>query len=104
MTDLQAELESLRSENARLRKLLRLTDAEAAPASVARILEKLLIHGRNEPFGRYDLIEHAPGILAIAYESGDEDAVAAANRVMDLLRRAGHVGIGAEVSARRQRE
>lgn len=49
MTDLQAELESLRSENARLRKLLRLTHAEAAPASVARILEKLLIHGRNEP-------------------------------------------------------
>ena len=32
MTDLQAELESLRTENARLRKLLKLTDAEAAPA------------------------------------------------------------------------
>ena len=32
MNDLQAELESLRSENARLRKLLKLTDAEAAPA------------------------------------------------------------------------
>lgn len=32
MNDLQAELESLRQENARLRKLLKLTDAEAAPA------------------------------------------------------------------------
>ena len=32
MTDLQAELESLRTENARLRRLLKLTDAEAAPA------------------------------------------------------------------------
>ena len=32
MSDLQAELESLRTENARLRKLLKLTDAEAAPA------------------------------------------------------------------------
>ena len=32
MSDLQSELESLRRENARLRKLLKLTDAEAAPA------------------------------------------------------------------------
>ena len=32
MSDLQAELESLRTENARLRKLLKLTDDEAAPA------------------------------------------------------------------------
>lgn len=32
MSDLRAELESLRRENARLRKLLRLTDAEVAPA------------------------------------------------------------------------
>jgi hypothetical protein len=31
VTDLQAELESLRSENARLRKLLKLTDTETAP-------------------------------------------------------------------------
>jgi len=30
VSDLQAELESLRTENARLRKLLKLTDAEAA--------------------------------------------------------------------------
>ncbi|WP_257955535.1 TOTE conflict system archaeo-eukaryotic primase domain-containing protein [Nocardioides sp. B-3] len=32
MSDLQAELESLQVENARLRKLLKLTDTEAAPA------------------------------------------------------------------------
>lgn len=32
MSDLHAELERLRAENARLRKLLKLTDAEAAPA------------------------------------------------------------------------
>jgi cell shape-determining protein MreC len=33
VSDLQAELESLKRENARLRKLLKLTDAEAGPAS-----------------------------------------------------------------------
>jgi hypothetical protein len=32
MPDVSEELESLRRENTRLRKLLRLTDAEAAPA------------------------------------------------------------------------
>ena len=32
MSNLQAELESLRRENARLRKLLKLTDAEASPS------------------------------------------------------------------------
>jgi hypothetical protein len=32
VSDLQAELESLRTENARLRRLIKLTDAEAAPA------------------------------------------------------------------------
>src|SRR3954454_21620943 len=32
VSDLQAELESLRQENARLRRLLKLTDTEAAPA------------------------------------------------------------------------
>lgn len=32
MPDMSEELEGLRRENARLRKLLRLTDAEAAPA------------------------------------------------------------------------
>lgn len=36
MTDLQAELKSLRRENARLRKLLKLTDSEAAPAHGAQ--------------------------------------------------------------------
>lgn len=79
-------------------------NASLAPARVVRILEQLLAHGRNEPFGRYDLIEHAPGILAIAYESEDGDAVEAADRVLDLLGREGHVDIGDEVTARRQRE
>ncbi len=32
MPDINGELETLRRENARLRKLLKLTDAEAAPA------------------------------------------------------------------------
>jgi hypothetical protein len=36
MTDLRAELEDLRRENARLRKLLKLTDSEAAPARGAQ--------------------------------------------------------------------
>lgn len=41
-------------------------NASRGPTSVVTILEALLIRGREEPFGTYDLIEHAPGILVSA--------------------------------------
>lgn len=76
--------------------------ASAIPAAVPRILEQLLIRGREEPFGRYDLIEHAPGILTAAYESRDPEAIAVADRVLDLLGRSGHLQVGEQVAARRR--
>lgn len=75
-----------------------------APGPVAAILEQLLIRGREEPFGRYDLIEYAPGILAAAFDSRDQDAIATAERVMDLLGRSGHLKIAEQVAARRRRD
>lgn len=77
--------------------------APIAPGRVVGILEQLLIQGREDPFGRYDLIEHTPAILAAAYDSGDPDEVTVADRVMDLLGRSGHVQIGELVAARRRR-
>ncbi|WP_193608259.1 hypothetical protein [Nocardioides lijunqiniae] len=73
------------------------------PVAVARILEQLLIRGREEPFGRYDLIEHAPGILTAAYESAQPEAVTVADRVLDLLGRSGHLQVGELIAARRRR-
>ena len=46
MNDLQAELESLRQENSRLRRLLKLTDAEAAPT---RGTQTELTHHARDP-------------------------------------------------------
>jgi hypothetical protein len=77
--------------------------APLAPIRVPGILGKLLIQGREDPFGRHDLIEHAPGILAAALESGDSDAITTADRIMDLLGRLGHLEIAEQVGARRRR-
>jgi hypothetical protein len=76
--------------------------AVRAPAAVAAILEQLL-SGRGEPFARYDLVEHAPGIIAAALDSGDPQAVAAGERTMDSLGRTGHLRIAELVELRRGR-
>lgn len=51
--------------------------ATHAPAQIVSILE-LLLSTRDDPFGRYDLVRHAPGILAAAFNSGDPAAAATA--------------------------
>ncbi|WP_109509060.1 hypothetical protein [Nocardioides speluncae] len=66
--------------------------ASFSPAQVIFILERLLA-GRDEPMTRYDLVEHAPVIIAAALDSGDSQAVEAAERVMDFLGRGGHLQI-----------
>lgn len=75
--------------------------APASPLDVVRILERLLA-GRDEPMGRYDLVEHAPGILAAALDSGDPDATESARRVMDFLGRGGQLRIKELVDQRRK--
>lgn len=74
--------------------------ASASPLDVVRILERLLV-GRDAPMARYDLVEHAPGILAAAMDCGDSDAVETARRVMDLLGRGGQLRMKALVDQRR---
>lgn len=74
MTDLQAELESLRTENARLRRLLKLTDGEAAPS--ARLRE-----ARHGPTNRF----HARGCAATPSTYCERSAsVAAKSRLQNL--------------------
>lgn len=74
--------------------------ASLAPRQVAEILERLL-EGREEPFGRYDLVRHAPGILVAALDSEDPEAMAVAERVMDFLGRGGQFQIKEIVEERR---
>ncbi len=76
--------------------------APEAPLATIRILERLLA-GREEAFSRYDLVEHATGIIAAALDSGDAEAVTTANRVMDTLGRSGHLRIAELVEQRRDR-
>lgn len=62
------------------------------PALTIRVLDRLLSQ-RDEPFGRYDLVEHAPAIIAAALDSGDAAAVETSERVMNDLGRGGHLKI-----------
>lgn len=69
--------------------------AEAAsrfPSATVRVLGRLLSQ-RDEPFGRYDLVEHAPAIIAAALQSGDDETVEIGKRVMNDLGRSGHLRI-----------
>lgn len=66
--------------------------ASISPTQVIAILERLLA-GREEPMTRYDLVEHAPVIVAAALDSGVSQAVEAAERVMDFLGRGGQLQI-----------
>ncbi|GAA1629703.1 hypothetical protein GCM10009744_17140 [Kribbella alba] len=76
--------------------------APISPTQVIHILERLL-EGREEPMSRYDLVEHAPGIIAAALDSGDVHAVESAERVMDFLGRGGHLRIKELVQQQRVR-
>lgn len=74
--------------------------ASEYPGRVVAVLESLLV-GSDESLARHDLVQHAPGIIAAALDSGDSDALAAAERVMDSLGRLGHIQIPELVRARR---
>jgi hypothetical protein len=76
--------------------------AQASPTQVIFILERLLA-GRDEPMSRYDLVEHAPAIIAAALDSGVPQDVEAADRVMNFLGRGGHLRIKELVDQQRNR-
>ncbi|MGW4152599.1 hypothetical protein ACWEDF_05530 [Micromonospora chersina] len=73
-----------------------------APGPVALIFERLLLR-RAEPFGRFDLVEQAPAVIAAALESGDPSTVATGERMMDALGRSGHLRIEELVQQHRPR-
>lgn len=77
--------------------------APSAPEQVAAILERLLSKRGEKPFTRYDLVEHAPAVIAEALDSADPDLRATGQRIMDLLGRGGHLRIAELVEQRRLR-
>jgi hypothetical protein len=60
------------------------------PRQVLTIFARLLAN-KTEPFERFNLVEHAPGILASAIYSGDHTLQMTARDLMDRLGREGHV-------------
>lgn len=76
--------------------------ANQEPGRVTAILERLL-STREKPLARYDLVKHAPGIIAAALDSGDSDATLTARKVMDLLGKSGQIRIAELVEQRRRR-
>lgn len=77
--------------------------APSAPGPVAEILERLLTKRGEQPFARYDLVEHAPAVVAEALDSADSEVRATGERIMDLLGRGGHLRIAELVEQRRSR-
>jgi hypothetical protein len=76
--------------------------APEAPDIAARVLERLL-SGRENPFERYDLVNHAPGVIVAALDSGDPATEAIAERLMDALGREGHLHLKDTVAQYRER-
>ena len=77
--------------------------APEAPGAVADILEILLAKRGDQPLGQYDLVEHAPAIIAAALDSGDRGTAETGQRSMDALGRSGHIRIDELVEQRRSR-
>jgi hypothetical protein len=75
--------------------------AKQEPGRTTAILERLL-SVRDKPLARYDLVQHAPGIIAAALDSSDPDTIVTARKVMDLLGRSGHIRIAELVEQRRR--
>lgn len=75
--------------------------AKQEPGHTTSILERLL-SVRDNPLARYDLVQHAPGIIAPALDSSDPDTIVTAREVMDLLGRGGHIRIAELVEQRRR--
>ena len=70
--------------------------AEAEPALTIKAFDGLLPTG-GDGWKQYDLLQHAPRILASALRSGDPPARAKAREILDRLGRGGHMTILADV-------
>ncbi|WP_300464423.1 hypothetical protein, partial [uncultured Nocardioides sp.] len=76
--------------------------AETAPGSALRVLSALLSQ-RTEPFQRFGLVDHAPGVLAAALDGGDAEVIENARALLDQLGRQGELRLGDLVEERRKR-
>lgn len=76
--------------------------ADAAPGPALRVL-KALLSRRTEPFQRFGLIDHAPGVIAAALDSDDEEVVEDARALLDQLGRQGELRLGDSVEERRKK-
>src|SRR6266536_1422670 len=70
--------------------------AEAEPALTIEVFDDLM-PGDGDGWRRYDLLQHAPRILAAALTSGDPAAQAKAREILDRLGREGHMTLLADV-------
>jgi len=70
--------------------------AEAEPALAIEVFDSLL-PGDGDGWRRYDLLQHAPRILAAALTSGIPATQAKAREILDRLGREGHMTILADV-------
>jgi hypothetical protein len=67
-----------------------LADAASSEPALATELFEQLYGNLDNDWRNYNYVRHAPRLLAAAMQSGDDVAVAAANRVKDALGRQGH--------------
>jgi hypothetical protein len=67
-----------------------LADAAASEPALAIEVFEALYGGPDRDWRSYDLVRHAPSLLATALRSNDGAAVSGANRIKDLLGRQGH--------------
>jgi hypothetical protein len=70
--------------------------AEAQPALTIDVFDGLM-SGDGEGWKQYDLLQHAPRILAAALTSSDPAAQAKARMISDRLGREGHMTVLADV-------
>lgn len=70
--------------------------AETEPTLTVEVFDGLM-PGDGEGWNRYDLLQHAPRILAAALTSDDPAAQAKARKILDRLGREGHMSILADV-------
>lgn len=75
--------------------------ADIAPGSALSVLRALLSR-RTEPFERFGLIEHAPGVIAAALDGADEQVAEEARTFLDQLGRQGELRLGDLVAERRK--
>jgi hypothetical protein len=75
--------------------------AAEAPAATLDVLQAMLSH-RSAAFRRFDLIDHAPAVIAAALDSGDTATIAEAQSLIDELGRDGHLRIEDLVRAHRR--